>query len=50
MATKKSTSNKTKQSKFSWKSGDVQIYKNEAEWRRATSKKSAPKASRKGKK
>lgn len=36
---KKSSSGKARQDRFSWKSGDVQIYKNEAEWRKATKNK-----------
>lgn len=36
---KKKSSNNNRSDKFTWKPGDVKIYKNEAEWRKATNKK-----------
>lgn len=41
---------KSDSNKFSWKKGDVQVYKNTADWKRANKKKSTPKPSGKGKK
>lgn len=39
MITKKSTSNKVRKDRFNWKSGDVQVYNSEADWRKSTKKK-----------
>lgn len=36
---------KSDSGKFSWKKGDVQVYKNVADWKRATNKKSVSKPS-----
>lgn len=41
---------KSDSNKFSWKKGDVQIYKSVKDWKKANKKKSTPKPSRKGKK